>query len=314
MLTRKTVRFPVEQINFEAMFGGSNKLTIKTWEERWIANVKYNRDLVDKGMQYKTALDLLALPRHHIAIVCGAGPSLKRQARYLRNVPKEWAILCADHALLPVLEEGIEPSFVVSMDGDQTPDIYIQEGIKRLRYGYPAVPVLLDVVACPTITNQVKNAYWFKSASDPETKIMRYVQELFPDITKLGHGGNVGSAVAIVATYFMFARHIILVGLDSSLAPGRERVIYYHGQIASDEHKYIDVHDIYGRNIQTVGNLHNYKIWLDHFTYSNSHVEWINANDGGYLGVNSMYDNFEHYQYMPLKDAIEYLKKHGDDD
>jgi hypothetical protein len=315
MINRARVRFPVESIDFAKLFAGSNQLTIASWEDRWIHNLHFNRKLIDdRDITYKSAVDLLHIPQYHKVVVCGAGPSLGRQARYLRDIPPDWGIVCADHAVHAVLDQGCKPTLVISMDGDQTDDPYIQEGMRRLRYGYPDVPTLLDVVSCTTITAQVANPYWFRTVTSPEARVVQFVRDLFPNITTIGHGGNVGSVTLIMAAFFLFAKHVIIIGMDSSLAPGLGRKLYYHDQVAADTHQYVDVHDIYGRNVQTIGNLHNYKIWLDHFTYMNNHIEWINANDGGYLSVNSAVDVFEHYRYMPLKNAIEYLKAHGPDD
>jgi hypothetical protein len=95
---------------------------------------------------------------------------------------------------------------------------------------------------------------------------------------------------------------------------GTKRNGYSTDQEMPEHHHYLDVGDIYGRPITTMANLHNYKWWAEHFCYMNDDVEWINANDGGFLGVKDQVANFNHFKYLTLEQAVEHLKDHSEDD
>lgn len=310
-MRRPLVEFNVTPEQLEQMFAPSNELTTISWEKRWMENVIENLNTFPNPPNLKS---LLGQINSHILWVVGAGPSVRRLKKYGKDFDPSWGILVTDHSLLAVLEAGLKPTLVCTMDGHQETEPIILEGFDKLNQMYPETPVLTDLVSCPSVVEKIKNPFFFRSAGNPAHIMTKYIMREVPDIGLMGHGGNVGSACLVMAKYFCFARHVGIIGLDSAMREGTKRNGYYYGRNMPEIHQFIDVVDIYGRPIVTMANLHNYKWWAEHFCYSNDEIEWLNVNDGGFLGVCNPQQNYNHFKYMTLPEAITYLKEHGEED
>ncbi len=315
---RKLVPFPLTEDDLLRLFGPSNDLTITSWDERWLYNVELN---LKRYPQPRPAAALLYdVPNYHTLLVCGAGWTLRKLKPYAHMIPPSWGIVCADRAVSFVIDCGLTPSLVVTMDGDQTEEPIMHEAFRKLRWVFrrTPVPVLADLVCCPTITHQLDNPFWFRSMTPDRALAMRYLRQWEVDtkqgIDYIGHGGNVGSVCTIAAKYFLYARHIVLIGFNFSMCEGTRDVDTWEHRTLTDKHQYIDVCDIYGRPVRTIANLHNYRVWQEAFIRDNPDVEWINANDGGYLGVHDPTSNYDHYTYETLPQAIKRLGEHGLED
>ncbi|MCL6456710.1 MAG: DUF115 domain-containing protein [Gorillibacterium sp.] len=309
-MRRPLITFPMKVDEVNSCFEPSNRLTVDSWDDRWLENVKYN---LTRFHPLPLIRDLVYdIPNKHVVLVLGAGWTLLKLKAYAQQIPKSWGIVCADRAVSFLLECNLLPDLVVSIDGNQEDESTIVEGMRRLP---PEVPVMLDVVCCPTVTQLVKRPYFFRSVSDLKTKAADYLAEYETKhnvkIDTIGHGGNVGSVCVIASKYFLFARHVVLLGMNFSLCEGTRDVDSWERRVLTDEHKFVDVTDIYGRPIRTLANLHNYRLWLELFCHQNDDVEWVNCNDGGYLGVHSATHNYDHFTYETLPMAIQRLGDHG---
>ena len=310
-MRRPLVEFNVTPEQLEAMFAPSNVLTTQSWEKRWMDNVVENLQRFPNPPPMREMMTTL---NRHISWVIGAGPSIRRLKRYGKDFDPSWGIIVTDHGLKQALESGIKPTLAVTMDGHQEDESAILEGFDLLAEMYPETPVLTDLVCCPSVVEKIKNPFFFRSVGNPEHIMTKYIAREVPKIDMMGHGGNVGSVCLIMAKFFCFSRHVGIIGLDSAMQEGTKRVGYYHGYVMPETHQFIDVSDIYGRPIVTMANLHNYKWWADHFCFFNDDVEWVNANDGGFLGVCNANQNYDHFKYMTLPQAIAYFKDHGEED
>ena len=310
-MRRKLVEFNVSVEQLDQMFGPSNELTVESWKKRWLDNVVENLNIVTHPRPMN---ELLTQLNSHVILACGAGPSLRKLKRAAPLIPPNWGIVTTDYGLLAVLQAGLKPTLVISMDGHQETEPDLLEGFNQLNELHPDVPVILDIVTCPSVVEQVKNPFFFRSMGPHENFLNRYVMKEVPHIDQMGHGGNVGSVCCIMAKFYCYARHVVLIGFDSAMKEGTTRGNYWNEKVAGNDHQYIQVADIYGRPIWTMANLHNYKWWLDHFCWCNNDVEWINANDGGFLGVCDPVSNYNHFTYLPLEKAVEHLKDHSEDD
>ena len=294
-MRRPLVEFNVTEEQLGKMFAPSNELTTQSWEKIWMENVVQNLNICPNP---RPMLELVNNVNKHIAFAVGAGPSLRKLKKHAPGIHPDWGILTTDHSLKAVLEAGLKPTIVVTMDGHQKTEDVILEGFDMLAATFPETPVAVDLVCCPSVTEKIKNPFWFRNVGPSEHIISRYVQREAPQVSLMGHGGNVGSVCAIMAKFICFARHVVLIGMDCAMKEGTKRDGYWYGRIMPETHQYVDFSDIYGRPITTMANLHNYKWWMDHFCYQNDDVEWINANDGGFLGVCSATQNYNHYKYI----------------
>lgn len=316
-MRRPLVEFNVTTEQLEQMFAPSNELTTKSWEKRWMENIVENLNIIQATWgEARPMADLIGKINNHISWVVGAGPSVRRLKKYAKDFDPTWGILATDHSLLPVLMAGLKPTLVVTMDGHQETEPIILQGFDMLNQMYPETPVLTDLVCCPSVVEKIKEPYFFRSAGNPAHILTKYMMREVKDYQRMqmGHGGNVGSACLVMVKFFCFSRHVGIIGLDSSMREGTQRNGYFYDRQMPEDHQYVQVSDIYGRPITTMANLHNYKWWADHYCFMNDEIEWINANDGGFLGVCSATENYKHYKYMTLPEAIAYLKEHGEED
>lgn len=310
-MRRPLIEFNLTEEQLSQMFGPSNDLTIKTWEKRWLENITANLLWCPNP---KPMRELLTTINRHVSVVVGAGPSVRKLKKRAPLIPPDWGVITTDHSLLAVLDAGLKPTLVVTMDGHQETEPILLEGFTKLAEMYPDVPVLTDLVTCPSVVELIKNPYWFRSVGDANHILTKYVQRECPQVDQIGHGGNVGSVCCIMSKFFSFSRHVCLIGFDNAMQEGSKRNGYWYGRTMPEDHCYLDVCDIYGRPLTTMANLHNYKWWLEHFCHVNDDVEWINCNDGGFLGVADQAHNFNHFKYLPLERAVEHLQGHGEDD
>lgn len=310
-MRRPLVEFNVSSDQLEQMFAPSNVLTTESWRRRWLDNVVENLNMHPEP---KPMRELMTQINRHISWVIGAGPSIRRLKRYGKDFDPSWGYVVTDHGLLQTLESGLKPTLVVTMDGHQETESAILDGFDLLAQVSPETPVLVDLVCCPSVVEKIKNPYFFRGVGNEESQLTKYIKQQVPKIDMMGHGGNVGSVCLVMAKFFCFSRHVGIIGLDSAMQEGTKRVGYYHGYVMPENHQYIDVSDIYGRPIVSMANLHNYKWWADHFCFYNDDVEWVNANDGGFLGVCNGNQNYDHFKYLTLPQAIAYFKEHGEED
>jgi len=171
------------------MFGASNEITVTSWEKRWLDNIVANLQLHPHPVPMRS---LLTKVNRHVSLVCGAGPSLRKLKKQAHLIPKEWGVVCVDSAVKAVIEAGLEPTLVISMDGDQTGNDSFGEaaveGFKLLAETYPETPVVLDLVCCPGISELVENPVWFRSASDGTHIVPKYANQQCPQVDQMGHG------------------------------------------------------------------------------------------------------------------------------
>lgn len=317
-MRRKLVEFPLTPDQLGELFKGSNELTVDSWDDRWLDNVQ--RNLYMHPVPNPCSGMLYSEPNYHTMMVCGAGWTLRKLKPYAADVPKSWGIISTDRALMPLLEWGLKPCLVVTMDGNQEDMPQMQAAFERLAAEHPDVPVLTDLVTCPSIVKKIRRPYFFRSMTDERAKAMVHLRKYLEDnpdvkLDQIGHGGNVGSVCTIVAKYFYYARHVVLTGFNFSMAEGTRNVDSWEAHPVDEaKHSLIDVSDLYGRPIRTMANLHNYRTWQEYFCYTNDDIEWVNCNDGGFLGVHSAEANYNHYTYETIPQAIARLGDHGLED
>lgn len=315
-MRRPLIEFPLTADDMNKLFAPSNELTVKSWDHIWLRNIQRNLELYPKP--HPATKLITEEPNFHTVLVCGAGWTLRKLKKYADQIPKSWGIICSDRALNFLLECGLEPSLVVTMDGDQTDQPLMQEAFDRLK-GYPQIPTLVDMVACPTIVNKLRRPFFFRSMTDDTATSTIFLREHCEKngipLDQLGHGGNVGSLCTIVAKFFYYARHVVLIGMNFSFCEGTDnKDTWEEREIDPTKSQIVGVSDMYGRPIKTMANLHNYRTWQEYFSHTNDDVEWINANDGGYLGVHNPEVNYSHYTYETLPQAIARLGDHGLED
>ncbi|KIL09027.1 hypothetical protein SR42_08645 [Clostridium botulinum] len=224
------------------------------------------------------------------AIVVSAGPSLEKNIHLLKGVQDKFIIITGGRTLKTLLDEGVRPDFVCSIDpGDGS---------------YKVIEKVLDSDV-PLIFSEVSN---YKMVEEYKGNKIFFEDMDFHDITYdlvgkkadgLWQGGSVAHICISLAAY-LSCNNIIFVGQDLAYTNNK-----YHSDSASvnnnnsiekdDEYIYVD--DIYGEKVPTTIQLDFYRKNIEKMILEYSEVTFINSTEGG--------ANIEGTLVKPLKDSIE---------
>ncbi|MFO8064311.1 MAG: 6-hydroxymethylpterin diphosphokinase MptE-like protein [Spirochaetota bacterium] len=150
------------------------------------------------------------LPVRPEMVVAAAGPSLEESAALLHG---SLPVISTDTALPVLLQRGIRPVAVVSLDCQQVSYHHLLVGGTEAR----DVPLAADLSSPPTVLRHVRRAV-LTAGGHPFTHL---VQEQLTGIISIdGSGGNVTQAAVSFATK-LGARRVFLVGADLSYPQGR---------------------------------------------------------------------------------------------
>jgi hypothetical protein len=150
------------------------------------------------------------LPPVFKAAICAAGPSLDSQLPLIREDPSRY-LIATDTSLPGLLQAGIKPDAVVSIDCQHISYYHFMEGI-------PAeIPLFLDLASPPLVASRSAHPRFFAGGHPLTHYISRYWRPL-PLVDTAG--ANVTYAALSLAEN-LGARDITLYGADFSYPQGR---------------------------------------------------------------------------------------------
>lgn len=207
------------------------------------------------------------------AIVVSAGPSLEKNIHLLKDVQDKFIIITGGRTLKTLLDEGIRPDFVCSIDPGEGSYIVIEKALDS------------DV---PLVFSEVSN---YKMVEEYKGNKIFFEDMDFHDITYdlirkkadgLWQGGSVAHICISLAAY-LGCNNIIFVGQDLAYTNNK-----YHADSASlnnnsieKDDKYIYVDDIYGEKVPTTIQLDFYRKNIEEMILEYSEVAFINSTEGG---------------------------------
>ncbi len=209
----------------------------------WWDNFAQNIPIVRAGSDVK-----LIPKRQGPALVIGAGPSFSpKQARLLQTLQDKLTIIAADRMLKPLLQVGIQPAFVATVDGDPSVADFYNEWATKTDAVLNAVTTHPKTVEMAI--NRTRQQFWFVSFfDDPQLPTCPTCRRVSPTAgfyfmsgqkTILQALGNVG-ALCWHLGYYLGCNPVILVGMDYSYPVGTpiEKTHYYDAylKIAAQEH------------------------------------------------------------------------------
>lgn len=203
----------------------------------------------------RLAKDLFGAFSNTPAIICGAGPSLEREAPYLRTLKDRALIFGGGSALSALSELGIVPHFAGMIDPHEPSSRYFKN--QNLD-----VPTFFQTRAHPTLVSQMEGPLLWAPGSE---------NDLF-DKEHFDGGWNASTFLASLACH-LGCNPIILVGVD--LAQTKDKA--YAGNLERPEE---------GELIHVEGDLYTRRDWLfaadwlHEFTEKHPEVEWINGSEG----------------------------------
>jgi len=169
---------------------------------RWLSNII--RNLKNAG-EVKGSI-----PQIHRAIVCAAGPSLSLQIPAIRKKRNEAFLIAVDTSLPCLLNAGITPDAVISIDCQHISYYHFMDGLPE------SALLFLDLASPPLLASRSINRFFFASAH-PLTRYISLVWKKFPELDT--SGGNVTYAAVSLAEQ-LGAGEIELYGADYSYPEG----------------------------------------------------------------------------------------------
>jgi hypothetical protein len=201
--------------------------------------------------------------------IVSAGPSLAKNVNVLKQAKGRSMIIAVDRALDYLLDHGVEPDFVITMD----PWLQQTRFSKREEI---RIPVLCSVSAADKIMQMHKGEKILVHYNGYVKQMLQNVNIPTPDYNP---GGSVSNAAFYVCA-ILKTKRVILVGQD--LAYDGE-VTHLGGEKDDNIHDMdtMWVEDIHGNPIQTRRDWYTYLEWFQNAIELKKDMEVIDATEGG---------------------------------
>ncbi len=224
----------------------------------------------------REVIDNIKVKKNNTAVLVSAGPSLSKNIRYLKEVKNKAFIMVVDTAVKPVLNEGIRPDMIITVDPNKREELFIYNG------------KLVDV---PMVTklngnNKIINNYVGKLFFSYDFDLL--FERLYEGVAYNNIFLNTGGSVANNAFSFLVEcgfDNIILIGQDLAYLDNKTHV----GGAFDDEKsilvkgdkKYLTVKGIDGDELITGLDMNHYREWFERVIKMNSRFNVIDATEGG---------------------------------
>lgn len=212
------------------------------------------------------------------AIIVSAGPSLDRNVHRLRQAQGKAFIMVVDAALRTVLNAGIRPDMVCTID-PESPDRFF-ENLKQQGLNWSC-----GRLTRPEVLERYGETVFYQGAF-PEFWITCMEKELSYEFPNLPVGGCVTADAFVTAEYLGFET-IILVGQDMAFTGGVSHTKGIEGAFGEND-AYIrsryrmTVEGIHGEVLETDFQMWRYKKWFeDYLRLNGERLKVIDATEGG---------------------------------
>jgi len=232
-------------------------------------------------------------------IVVGAGPSLEKNIGLLNRVSGKAVIIASDAALKPLLQLGITPSFVISLDP--------QEDISKFFTGVNTQRMILvaPAVVHPRILDLWAGRVLFYHQHAPDISVLTQIHNLVPKIGVLTPGGTVLS-VACDLAFQMGCNSILFLGQDLAWSGktthsrlGSAGDVPFESTLIRQKENIVYEDDIFGQKLATLKSMSVSREWF-HWAFSNwdrgTPITYINCSESGILNKGC--------SVLPFREAI----------
>ncbi|MBB2184193.1 motility associated factor glycosyltransferase family protein [Lachnospiraceae bacterium MD1] len=257
-------------INTEIAFG-------KRFIENTLHNIRYLRDSISIH-ELKSIV-----PTDIPAMIIAAGPSVSEQIEYIRQAKGKVVIFAVDRILEFLLENGIEPDFVVTLD----PMKPVQFFSNRTDV---TIPLLCFIEANHEILDRHIGKKIFCNCTDFLKQVYENINKKPPMVLS---SSSVATLSCLVCVELGFT-DIILVGQD--LAYDGNKSHSGREEISPNTNRDIELEDIEGKPIRSRYDWKSFKIWYEDLIALKPHINIIDAKTKG-AKINGS-------TIMPLKDVL----------
>lgn len=210
------------------------------------------------------------------AVVVSAGPSLEKNIKLLKEVKDEFIIITGGRTTKSVLDLGVIPDFVCSVDPGKPSYNTIKD----------ALECEAPLIYCECTSYDIVNEYKGRKVFFHEGVILKNVTPkiIGTTVDNLSQGGSVAHICTSLAAY-MNCNPIIFIGQD--LAYTNEKIHADIATVDSEENEVIEdnnivmVKDIYGNYVRTSRVFDSFRRSMEGIIKNNKKNSFINSTEGG---------------------------------
>jgi hypothetical protein len=275
---------PVTPQQAYAQACSNDKITIDSWRETWIRNIKANHAKFGSFKENGIG-KLYGLYKNQPAIVIGSGPSLKYNASHLKKNDGIVTVSCL-HNFHYLEDLGVGADYYVTLDAGPIVIEEVYEGGVKTPEEYWAMTQGKKLIAYigtdPRLFEKWQGEVYFYNAPIPDETIETEIDKLEIFRSYVSNGGNVLGACMYIAKGFFGCNPIAFMGADFSFG--------YDKKFHAWDSKYdkslgyvVKLVDVFGNKVLSWQSYANFKMWFEYIARMVPGI-YINCSEGGTLG------------------------------
>jgi len=244
-----------------------NTNTIKKLSKRMIDNIFCNMEFLKDSSSLAELKKIL--PDDIPAIIVAAGPSVEENIKELKRAKGRAVIFAVDSILKYLLNAGIEPDFVVTIDPN-----------KSIRHFTGKNPVSVPLIAYMEANHELLKLHKGKKIFCSQNE---FVNEIYRNVGKIPPYIEPSGSVAIVAfnvCLHLGIKEIILVGQDLAYKDNKTHA-GRNNNVEFNPHTDVMVEGIHGESIRSRYDWHEYIRGYENIISQNPDITVIDAKKFG---------------------------------
>ncbi len=213
-------------------------------------------------------------PKDMPAIVVAAGPSLEKNVHYLKEAKNKALIIAVDRAAIYLLNQGIEPDMVCTIDPRKPVHMFDDDRLKD-------IPLVISPNSNINAINRVEGGSKMIYGTSYELYNTDIFKKYGSYVPAFPVGGSVATFAFYLAVYWEFSR-VVLIGQDLATSGNKHHAGEEGYNDSNIPKNMIEVEDIYGGTAYTTPDFYEYVKWYNmQIEHLSDKIEVIDATEGG---------------------------------
>lgn len=276
---------PVSPNRLRSDSTSADGVTIDTWREKWLTNIRANKKNFGSFKKYSLG-KLFNQYLHRPVIIAGSGPSLRHNAEKLKDRNGIPLVSCL-HNFHYFEDLGLEPEYYVTLDAGPVVLEEVTEGGSKSEQEYWDMTKDRKLIAFigtdPRVFEKWQGEVYLYNAPVPDADYEKQVDEIEMFRACVSNGGNVLGACLYIAKGYFGSSTTIFVGADFSFDPANNRFHGWDSKYDKDIGYCVPMFDVFGNKVKTWQSYKNFKSWYDWVSIQVPGI-YINCSEGGCLG------------------------------
>lgn len=237
-----------------------------------VENIIENLPILIKNSSIYDCVTSMKSYKDRTAFIVGAGPSLDKNIDVLKRVKNKGIIIAADTAVKILLNHGIVPDMMVTIDAMKKKETFDDDRLND-------IPILTGGEALNiAIKNHRSRIFFLTDLEYVRYFILKYDK---PDIF-FSTGGSVATS-AMFFSYLVGFKRIVMVGMDLAMTKMKYHAsdIYNEGTIDLNNPNIVECESYDGAKVYSTLDLVAYAEWIEESLSKFRDSEVINATEGG---------------------------------